>query len=155
MPTHYKGSDEQVRVLNTFIKLMRAAETVNSKLLPTLTAAGLTTGQFGVLEVLHHCGSMCQCDIGRKLLRSGANTTTVLDNLEKRGLIRRERGIEDRRFITVHLTDPGRALLQSVFPKHVEEMAALFSTLEPAEQEELGRLCRKLGVGCCEAVHSS
>ncbi|HEX8521042.1 MAG TPA: MarR family transcriptional regulator [Tepidisphaeraceae bacterium] len=145
MPTHFKGSPRQVRALNAFIKLMRASETVNAKLLPTLTRAQLTTGQFGVLEVVHHLGPMTQCDIARKLLRSGANVTTVLDNLEKRGLIRRERGIEDRRFITIHLTDAGKKKLNSVFPKHVEEICDILDALDPAEQEELGRLCRKVG----------
>jgi MarR family 2-MHQ and catechol resistance regulon transcriptional repressor len=83
--------------------------------------------------------------LAAKLLRSSGNLTLVLDNLEKRNLVRRERGTADRRFITVHLTDPGRALIAELFPRHVAAVVARFGVLNAGEQEELARLCRKLG----------
>jgi MarR family 2-MHQ and catechol resistance regulon transcriptional repressor len=64
----------------------------------------LTISQFGVLETLYHLGAMCQTEIGSKLLRSGGNITLVIDNLEKQGLVRRQRDTEDRRLVNIHLT---------------------------------------------------
>ena len=53
----------------------------------------------------------------------------VIDNLEKRSLVRRERDSEDRRYLTVHLTDAGTALIAKVFAAVeaaiVAEMASL------------------------------
>ena len=56
MPTHYQGSPEEVRALNTFIKLMRASGSLLARTSRPLTADGLTAGQFGVLETLLHLG---------------------------------------------------------------------------------------------------
>jgi MarR family transcriptional regulator, 2-MHQ and catechol-resistance regulon repressor len=95
--------------------------------------------------VIYHLGPMCQKTVAQKLLRSGGNITVVIDNLEKHGWVRRERQSDDRRMIEIHLTLRGRALIARVFPQHVKEVVREFGALEPAEQEELRRLCRKLG----------
>jgi MarR family 2-MHQ and catechol resistance regulon transcriptional repressor len=145
MGTHYRGTKDEVRALSAFIKLVRAAESVGARLSPGLAKVGLTEGQFGALEALYHLGPLHQRELGAKLLRSGGNVTMVVDNLEKRGLVRRERGVEDRRFVTVHLTDAGRRLIARIFPRHAARVTEEMSVLTPAEQDELGRLCRKLG----------
>ncbi|MDC4228018.1 MAG: MarR family transcriptional regulator [Candidatus Manganitrophus sp.] len=146
MGTHYQGKREEVAALDTFIKLMRAADSLTARLSPILSSAGLTPGQFGALEVLLHLGPLCQSELGRKLLRTGGNITMVVDNLERRGLVRRERG-EDRRFITLHLTKEGRQLIQKIFPKHLDALVREMRILTETEQKELGRLCKKLGKG--------
>jgi MarR family 2-MHQ and catechol resistance regulon transcriptional repressor len=108
-------------------------------------AHGLTPSQFGALESLHHLGPMSQKELGRKLLKSSGNITMVVDNLEKRHLVRRERCREDRRVVTVSLTEEGRRLIAGILPGHVQEIARRMAALSPAELEELRRLCRVLG----------
>src|SRR5258706_5776021 len=120
MPTHYRGSTEERTALDAYIKLMRAAESVTARLEPLMRGADLTVGQFGALEALLHLGPLCQRDLGRKLLRSGGNTTVVVGNLARRRLLRRTRPPEDRRFITVTLTDKGRRLIGGIFPPPAE-----------------------------------
>ena len=71
--------------------------------------------------------------------------TTVVDNLERRGLVRRERNLRDRRVVTVSLTDTGRQLISEVLPQHIQAIVEEMSVLTPEEQETLSRLCRKLG----------
>ena len=56
-----------------------------------MAAFDLTISQFGVLEALYHKGPLCQRDIAAKILKSTGNITMVIDNLEKRELVRRER----------------------------------------------------------------
>ena len=146
MGTRHKGPPSEVRALNGFIKLTRAAESTGARLAGLLTDANLTESQFGVLEALYHLGPMHQCDLATKLLRSSGNITLVLDNLEKRKLVRRQRETDDRRYITVHLTREGERLIRAVFPRHVANIVQVMSVLAPGEQEELARLCRKLGL---------
>jgi MarR family 2-MHQ and catechol resistance regulon transcriptional repressor len=143
--TRYRGGKAQVRALDALIKLMRAADSVSARLASGLAAAGLTESQFGALEALYHLGPLHQCDLGRKLLRSSGNITLVVDNLEKRCLVRRERGVADRRFVKVHLTEEGRRRIGAIFPSHVANVLEEMSALTAAEQEQLGRLCRKVG----------
>ncbi|MGH7316341.1 MAG: MarR family winged helix-turn-helix transcriptional regulator [Candidatus Rokuibacteriota bacterium] len=147
MPTHYRGSAQEKAALDAYIKLMRAAESVTSRLEPPMRAADLTVGQFGALEALLHLGPLCQRDLGRKLLRSGGNTTVVVGNLARRGLVRRTRRAADRRFVTVTLTDKGRRLIGGIFPRHAQHVVREMRALSPAHQAELGRLCRQLGLG--------
>ena len=146
MPTHYRGSAQERAALDAYIKLMRAADSVTARLDPLMRAADLTVGQFGALEALLHRGPLCQRDLGRKLLRSGGNITVVVGNLARRGLVRRHRGPQDRRFVTVTLTDKGRRLIGGIFPRHVRHVVRELGALSPPEQAELGRLCRQLGL---------
>jgi MarR family 2-MHQ and catechol resistance regulon transcriptional repressor len=90
---------------------------------------------------------MTQVEIGKKILKSSGNMTLVIDNLEKRGLVRRERSKEDRRYFTVHLTEAGKKLIKEFFPTHAGRITAEMGVLTPSEQEQLGRLCKKLGLG--------
>ncbi len=147
MPTHYQGTPRETLALNTFIKLTRASESVVNRLAQQGSMGDLTTSQFGVLETLYHLGPMCQSEIGAKLLRSGGNITLVIDNLEKRGLVRRQREPDDRRKITVSLTQPGEALIQRVFPAQLKAIVSEMNRLTPEEQYLLGKLCKKLGKG--------
>ena len=145
MPTHYQGTKEEVQALDTFIKLTRAVNALEARLSQRGEIEDLTHSQFGVLETLLHLGPLCPGELSTKLLKSTGNMTLVLDNLEKRNLVRRVRETEDRRQIRIHLTPEGEALIQRIFPAQARAIAEEMSALSPAEQQELGRLCRKLG----------
>jgi MarR family 2-MHQ and catechol resistance regulon transcriptional repressor len=147
MPTHYQGPKHEVRALDAYIPLFRAADTLAGRSAARLEAAGVTPGQFAVLEALLHLGPLCQRELGQKLLRAGGNITMVVDNLEKNGWVRRVRGRDDRRFVAVHLTAEGKRLIQRIFPEHAAAISNEMSCLTAAEQETLRRLCRKLGLG--------
>ncbi len=147
MPTHFAGTPPEMRALNAYIPLLRATESVTARLSARVESLGLTLSQFGVLEALLHLGPLCQRDIGEKLLKTGGNITMVVDNLEKLGWVRRERRSDDRRMITVGLTPRGRRLIAKIFPGHVTAIVQEMRVLTASEQEELRRLCRKLGRG--------
>lgn len=146
MATHYDGTADERRALDAYIKLMRSTVAVNARLMPQLQAEyGVTPTQLGVLEALAHLGPMPHCALAGKLLVSASNLTTVLDNLERDGLVRRDRDPRDRRVSMTSLTPAGEARLASFFPQHVQRLVDALSGLEEAEQVELARLCRKLG----------
>jgi MarR family 2-MHQ and catechol resistance regulon transcriptional repressor len=147
MPTRHRGDEREVRALNAFITLLRAGDAVAADVNRALAERGLTPSQFGVLEALFHLGPLCQGDLADKLLRSGASVTSVVEGLEKRGMVVRQRTEEDRRFVRVALTGKGRKLIAGIFPGHARAVARRFGVLEPGEQDELRRLCRKLGLG--------
>lgn len=147
MGTRYRGPADEVRALDLFIKLMRAAESVATRVHRAVAEADLTVSQFGVLEAVFHLGPMCQKELGTKLLKSGGNITMVVGNLERRGLVRRTRNPENRKYVTVSLTDAGRTLIARVFPRHVAEVVREVSVLSAAEQAALAALLRTLGRG--------
>jgi len=147
MPTHYVGTRAELRTLDTFIKLTRCTNSLLARLVQRETIGDLTYSQFAVLEALYHLGQMTQGEISNKVLKSGSNLTTVIDNLERDGMVRRERDVEDRRVIHVHLTEAGQAKVEAVFPGHVAAVVDEFSVLSANEQKTLSELCKKLGKG--------
>jgi MarR family 2-MHQ and catechol resistance regulon transcriptional repressor len=151
MGTHYQGTPDEVRALNTYIKLSRASDAVTQRINRHLKEDGLTVSQFGVLEALYHLGPMVQTELAGKILKSTGNLTLVIDNLEQAGLVERQRDTVDRRFITVHLTPAGEALINRIFRPHVAGVVDTMRPLTAQEQEELARLCRKLGLAQREA----
>lgn len=142
----YKGSKGEVRALNAYVKLMRATESLSARVHRHLADTGLSISQFGVLEALYHVGPLSQAEIAKKVLKSTGNITMVIDNLEKRGLVGRQRKEEDRRYYTVQLTVEGRKMIESIFPRHAARIVEEMKVLSNAEQESLGYLCRRLGL---------
>ncbi len=147
MPTHYSGTRAEMRTLDTFIKLTRCTNSVLMRLSERSSIGDLTYSQFAVLETLYHLGHMTQGEISAKVLKSGSNMTTVIDNLERDGFVRRERDAKDRRVIHVHLTEAGNGKIEAVLPGHVAALVDEFNVLSANEQETLGELCKKLGKG--------
>jgi MarR family transcriptional regulator, 2-MHQ and catechol-resistance regulon repressor len=147
MPTHYKGTEQEELALDTMIKFTRANSSFEARMLSHGTLGDLTLSQFGVLEILYHLGPMCQGQLSQKLLKSTGNITMVLDNLEKYGLVRRIRSLEDRRMVMLELTQAGSSLIADIFPRHVAIVVEEMSALTPEEQRVLGALSKKLGMG--------
>jgi MarR family transcriptional regulator, 2-MHQ and catechol-resistance regulon repressor len=147
MATHYNGSEEEIRALDTFIKLFRASDSVSNRINAHLVTYDLTVSQFGVMESIYHLGTLHQAQIADKILKTTGNVTHVIDHLEARGLVERQRKNSDRRYIAVTLTAAGRALMERIMPSHIARVVEVFGCLTPDEQDELARLCKKVGLG--------
>jgi MarR family 2-MHQ and catechol resistance regulon transcriptional repressor len=146
MPTKYKGTPKEIRALDVYIKLQRAAETVMARTTGHLANYDLSVSQFAVLEALFHLGVLSQRDLATKLLQSTGNISTVLKKLEKQGLISRVRDPDDNRYMQVCITDAGKEILKRCLEPHIRGIVTEMSILTAEEQEELARLCRKLGL---------
>jgi MarR family transcriptional regulator, 2-MHQ and catechol-resistance regulon repressor len=133
--------------LSMWVKLVRAHDTLSHLTAANIRSFGLTPAQFGVVECLGHLGPMLIGELTRKHLVSGGNMTVVVDNLEKDGLVDRTVCEDDRRAYSVQLTPKGKKLFERIFSQHAEYVAKTVSVISEAEQEDLGNLLKKLGVG--------
>ncbi|MFH1811205.1 MAG: MarR family transcriptional regulator [Pseudomonadota bacterium] len=147
MPTHHRGTAREKRALDTFIRLSRAMETVTARINAEIAGYGLTPSQFMALEALYHLGPLGVGEIGKKILRSSGNLTLVVDNLVKAGHVVRQTDPADRRRAVLELSPSGRVLMKKAFPGHARFITNLMSELTAGEQDQLGLLCRRLGVG--------
>lgn len=77
-----------------------------------LQKVGLTGSQLMVLRALSRQGPLTANQLSQAVNLSQGTITTVLDHLELKTLIRRERSMEDKRRLTITLTDPGRDALR-------------------------------------------
>lgn len=133
------------QAVRAYVKLIRASRAVLARVEPAMAACGLTPTQFGVLEALLHKGAMTHRELGRKVLTSAGNMTDVVDKLERRELVRRERDPHDRRAVRVELTESGQALIQELFPRHAIDIARAMAGLPTADVVRLGDMLRALG----------
>src|SRR5262245_9817744 len=147
MSKHFEGTPAEERALGAYVKLARAANTALAYARVGLDKAGLSQGQFAVLEALYHVGPLCLGDLARRILTSSGNLTLVIDNLQKRGLVKREQQGKDKRFVLATITSAGARLIERIFPDHARRITEIMGRLAPEEQESLGDLCRKLGKG--------
>ncbi len=146
MPTHYRGTEREETVLNTWIKMNRAMGVLSSKLERVTQEHELTHGQFGILEILHHLGPLSQKELGQKHFSTEGNICQIVGNLEKRGLIERQRNEDDRRSMTVSLTPEGQEIIARVFPAYLQVLMAELSVLEAQDMETLQDLHRRIGL---------
>ncbi len=132
--------------LSLWVKLARASSTFGRLSAKDVERYGLTQPQFAVFEALGHLGPMTTGEVGKKILVTGGCVTVIVDNLEKEGLVGRDRSTEDRRVIRVQLTSKGERLFRDVFQQHAKRITELASVLTEEEQIQLSALLKKLGV---------
>ncbi len=128
----------------TFARLSKTATIISTEIYKPLAKHKLTVSQFGVLEALHKLGPMYQRDLAREIVKTTGNITTVIDNLEKNDLVRREREAKDRRYFMVVLTAKGDKLIKKIYPTHAKQIEQIMKRLTKTEQEKLLKVCEKL-----------
>ncbi|BBA33968.1 MarR family transcriptional regulator [Methylocaldum marinum] len=102
-----------------------------------LQKVGLTGSQLMVLRALTSQGPQTANQLSRAVNLSQGTITTVLDHLELKTLIRRERNAEDKRRLTISLTEAGRdALEHAPSLLHVNFLEA-FRQLKDWEQTQI------------------
>jgi DNA-binding MarR family transcriptional regulator len=73
-----------------------------------------------------------------------ATITGLVDTLERDGLVLRTPDPEDRRMLSVGLTERGEKLLRTILPPHFRQMAWLMEPLSEGERKTLVRLLTKV-----------
>lgn len=79
-------------------------------------------------------------ELSRRMMVTGGNVTSIVDQLEKEQLVQRHTQIADRRSFTVRLTDAGRTAFAAMAQAHEGWVVALLSPLSEPEQEQLHHL---------------
>jgi MarR family 2-MHQ and catechol resistance regulon transcriptional repressor len=130
--------------LQLAIALGRTAQAIERGVRPQLAECGLGLTEFSVLEVLYHKGALPLGEIRDRILVTGASTTYVVKKLEERGLLRRRTSAEDQRVVFGELTPKGRALMDKVFPDHVDRLRYVMAGLSASEKRTAARLLRRL-----------
>lgn len=98
---------------------------------------GLTPFHWLVLNCLWEQDGLPTCVLGERLRQVGGTLTGVLDRMEERGLVRRERDQNDRRIWRIWLTQAGQQL-EAVLPTHAVKLRErLMQGFSDAEQKQL------------------
>ncbi|HLB86731.1 MAG TPA: MarR family transcriptional regulator, partial [Terriglobales bacterium] len=97
-----------------FVALLRAAERLSQDAEQLVKEYGLTGTQYNVLRILRGAepaGLPCK-GISDRMISHDPDMTRLLDRMEKRGLITRERQFDDRRVVKTRITSEGLDILR-------------------------------------------
>jgi MarR family transcriptional regulator, organic hydroperoxide resistance regulator len=120
------------------IKLL--SQLATRKFQEKLEPYGLTPFHWVVLCCLWEEDGLATCSIGEKLQQVGGTLTGVLDRMEERGLIRRERDRRDRRIWRIWLTQAGMELMEVLPPIAMEMREQFMQGIPEAERERFSEL---------------
>lgn len=127
-----------------WIRFLRFNLLSNKRLQDDLERLDLTPPQFYVLATIAYAGGLPFGEIGEKMMVTVSNLTGIVDRLEEKGLVVRERDLRDRRVVRVRLTEKGSKLYKSTIPLFEKSISQFFSPLNKSQQKELASLLRKL-----------
>lgn len=117
-----------------FLNLQRTANGLAGKVSEILKPSELRYIQYSVLRILRNSRRGLACsEIGRRLVTKDSDITRLLERLEKRGLIERERYEKDRRVTIARISEAGRQVLQ-----------ALDADIQAALRKHLGHLGKEM-----------
>lgn len=135
------------RRLKMWIRLLGVTRAAEGELREFLRVNHATTlPRFDVLAALwRRRDGVTMSELSRMLLVSNGNATTVVDRLEKDGLVRRTQSEADRRTVFVALTPEGLAQFEGLAAEHEAEVNRLFGGLSEADLDTLTDILKRMG----------
>jgi DNA-binding MarR family transcriptional regulator len=140
---HYRTEGYQARSGIGYL-LKRAHVLMLGQLEAVVAGSDITATQWVVLMHLREGLAINATDLCSQLRHDSGALTRIIDQLEARGLVQRERSREDRREVQLRLTQAGTATLALLLPAVIDKLNFALREFSRAEAAELTRLLSKL-----------
>ncbi len=131
------------------LAFLRATADVQAALETHFARYGLSMGKFTLLMQLLQANEqgLTPSECAERSGVTRATITGLLDGLERDGLVERHPCPNDRRMLSVHLTEKGRSLMAQMLPDHFCRTTGLMAHLTADEKKTLIELLQKLQAG--------
>ncbi len=124
--------------------LFRTSDRMQHRMAQLVGEHELTGSQFNVLHILRTEGKPLPClKIAQRMITVVPGITGLLDRLEAKHLVQRERSTKDRRQVNITLTPTGEALMAKLDGPIADLRKSMLSGFSAADVAELGRLLEK------------
>lgn len=122
-----------------FLSLVRTADQMQHELRLRLKPYGITETQYNSLRILRGAGKqgLTCAEVGARLVSQAPDITRLMERLERLGLVRRERGVKDRRMVLTKITGAGLQRLKELDPAVTNTVNALLAHLSKDELESM------------------
>jgi MarR family 2-MHQ and catechol resistance regulon transcriptional repressor len=130
-----------LRSIRLLSECMQLFEKMNSQHIRPL---GFTESQFDIIATLGNTQGMTCKELGEKTLITKGTLTGVVDRLESKGIVQRERGDDDRRQYFVKLTKLGQETFDQIFPVVIESGRSNFQSYSESDFQNLEEQLMKL-----------
>ncbi len=99
--------------------------------------SGLTSPQLIIMQEIDKSSGINSGQVAKNVNLSAATVTNIIDRLENKALVSRVRSTQDKRKVSLYLTDDGKAQLHKAPQALQEHFIENFSNLAPWEQSQL------------------
>ena len=138
----FRAHADQHASLRLWLRLLSSTTRVEDKIRQNLRESfDITLPRFDLMAQLErHPDGLTMGELSRRMMVTGGNITTIVDQLEKEKLVLRQVGATDRRSFMVKLTKAGRDAFADMAVAHEEWVAELFVGLSKNQQNQLHSL---------------
>lgn len=130
------------------VAVLRTADTVRRRLAEAIEPHGLTGQQYNVLRILRGArpDPLPTLEIGQRMIEQTPGVTRLIDRLEEKGLVRRERSSEDRRVVLCSIAGAGLEVLEAMEDDVEGANEAALAGIDASEVRQLVEILEKLEV---------
>jgi DNA-binding MarR family transcriptional regulator len=150
MSLNAPGMEPEISVVNAVLSASRALVAVAARSLAD-AAEQVTLTQYRTLVVLSSQGASSLAQLAEAVGVAPATATRMCDRLVKKGLIRRRAVRDNRRQLSLTLSDAGRRLVDDVTARRRDEIGRIVRVMSPGDQDvfvhALGQFAAAAGVG--------
>ena len=131
------------------LSVVRTASALTDQVEDLLKPYGISSTQYNVLRILRGAGEtgLPTLEIAQRMIERTPGITRLLDRLEDKGLVSRERSKDDRRLVLVRITKVGRDLIARLDGPFDALDEKVLSEFDQAELRTLVRLLERLHRG--------
>lgn len=129
-----------------FLNLLVASAHIRQLTESALAGFDITPVQFNVLRILRgvYPDGHPRCEIAQRMIERAPDVTRLLDKLEQKNLVERDRGGPDRRQSITRITKEGLDLLVTLQRAHRKVSVTLSRKLTDRDCLELSRICEQI-----------
>ena len=133
--------------IGVWVRILRVYTVISTEIRKKVGKKGLTLPQLYVLTTIGLQGDMLLGKLGKELLVTKGNITTIVDHLERDDFVIRDQDKKDRRKVWVRLTLKGEQLFEEILSAYEEEFVPLMRCLSHEELKQLSLLLKKMAEG--------
>jgi DNA-binding MarR family transcriptional regulator len=135
----FRAHADQHASLRLWLRLLSCTTRVEDKIRQKLRESfDITLPRFDLMAQLErHPDGLSMGELSRRMMVTGGNITTIVDQLEKEKLVLRVVGVNDRRSFMVKLTQAGKDAFTDMAIAHEAWVADMFEGLSVDQQSQL------------------
>jgi DNA-binding MarR family transcriptional regulator len=108
------------------------------------TYIGISKQELNIISIVGRSGNVIMREIAEHVRLAVSSVTPTVDKLVEKKLVHRERSEEDRRIVTVALTEKGQKIYQMEIESYIRLSASILEALSDQEQEQFIEYFRKV-----------
>src|SRR5256885_2900429 len=134
-----KSQPPHARQQEAIVNILRTANYLRTFCSPVFDAHDITAQQYNVLRILRGAGleGLPTLEIGERMIEHAPGITRLLDRLEAKKLVRRERPSDNRRQVICYVTKAGLDLVSKLDGPMKEQAVEALRRLKKSEIDEL------------------